>query len=202
MTPRAQWLIVLGVVGLLAAGLVAATLLLGDELFQVEVGSTAPEWRAATIDSVPGERTLADYDGDIVLLNIWATWCGPCEAEMPSMERLHRLYGDSGLRIVAVSVDNPGQEEVVRAFVKRHGLTFDILYDPRKNVAQAYGVTGYPESFVIGRDRVIRRKVYFQEWDSPANRALIRQLLAEGMPDGKPVSSSAADIGSKPLIGR
>ena len=202
MTIRSQWLVVLGVVGLLAAGLVAATLVLGDELFQLEVGSRAPAWEAVTLDSPPVERTLREYDGDIVLLNIWATWCGPCEAEMPSMERLHRLYGDSGLRIVAVSVDNPGQQDVIRAFVKRHGLTFDILHDPHKNVARAYGVTGYPESFVIGRDGIIRRKVYFQEWDSPANRALIRQLLSEGMPGGKPVSSSATDAGPTPLIGR
>ncbi len=202
MTTRTQWLVVVGAVTLLAAGLATATLILGDELFRVEVGSRAPEWSAATLDAPPVERGLADYQGDIVLLNIWATWCGPCEAEMPSMERLHRLYGDSGLRIVAVSVDNAGQEDVVRAFVKRHGLTFDILHDPRKEVAQAYGVSGYPESFVIGRDGIIRRKVYFQEWDSAANRALIRQLLVEGMPDGKPASISGADVGSTPLIRR
>jgi peroxiredoxin len=98
-------------------------------------------------------------------------------------------------------VDAPGQESVVRDFVKRHGLTFDILYDPQKEVARAYGVVAYPESFVIGRDGIIRRKVYFQEWDSPANRALIRQLLAEGRSEAR---SSQADtrVESLPPIAR
>ena len=68
--------------------------------------------------SAPKAKTLADYKGDVVLLNIWATWCAPCRAEMPSIERLHREFGPRGLKIVAVSVDDPGQQKTVRDFAR------------------------------------------------------------------------------------
>ena len=182
MTARAQWLVVLAVVALLGGGLAVAMLTMGDELFPLTPGTRAPEIRAVTLDEISEERTLADYRGEVVLLNVWATWCGPCEAEMPSMERLHRSYADSGLRIVAVSIDEPGSEETIRAFVAKYDLTFDILHDPAKVITRAYRTTGVPETFVIGRDGVIRRKTYVQDWNSPANRALISQLVRERAP--------------------
>lgn len=182
MTARAQWMIVLGVIALLGGGLAAATLTMGDELFPLTPGVKAPDIRAVTLEEVAEERTLADYRGQVVLLNIWATWCLPCEAEMPSMELLHRAYADSGLRIVAVSIDEPGSEQTIRDFVARYELTFDILHDPAKVVTRIYRTTGVPETFVIGRDGVIRRKTYVQDWNSPANRALISQLLREPAP--------------------
>ena len=182
MTARAQWLVVLGVIALLGGGLAVATATMGDELFPLTPGTKAPEIRVATLDEIPEERTLADYRGQVVLLNVWATWCLPCEAEMPSMELLHRSYADSGLRIVAVSIDEPGSEETIRAFTAKYGLTFDILHDPAKTITRTYRTTGVPETFVIGRDGVIRRKTYVQDWNSPANRALIAQLLREPAP--------------------
>ena len=182
MTARAQWMIVLGVIALLGGGLAAATLTMGDELFPLTPGVEAPDIRAVTLEEVAEERTLADYRGQVVLLNIWATWCLPCEAEMPSMELLHRAYADSGLRIVAVSIDEPGSEQTIRDFVARYELTFDILHDPAKMITRIYRTTGVPETFVIGRDGVIRRKTYVQDWNSPANRALISQLLREPAP--------------------
>ena len=178
MTARQQWSVVLGVVLLLALTLAAATHFLGDELFPVEVGSKAPDIAAQTIDGTKRTKTLADYKGKIVIVNLWATWCEPCRDEMPSMEKLYREFGPQGLEIVAVSVDNPGSEETIRAFAKELGLTFEILHDPAKEVARRYQVTGYPESFVIGREGIIRRKVFAAaDWSSDANRALIRELL-------------------------
>lgn len=179
MTARGQWLLVLGIVALLGGALAVATLTMGDELFPLTPGTRAPEIRAVTLDEVGEARSLADYRGHVVLLNVWATWCGPCEAEMPSMQRLHESYADSGLRIVAVSVDDPGSEETVRAFVERYNLTFDILHDPDKAITRSYRTTGVPETFIIGRDGIIRRKTYVQDWNTPANRALISQLLRE-----------------------
>ena len=190
MTVRGQWIAVLAVVAVLGGGLAVATLALGDELFTVEAGSRAPEIAAVTLDDPPVKRTLADYRGDVVLLNVWATWCGPCEAEMPSMERLHRSFADSGLRIVAVSIDNPGRENAVREFVARHKLTFEILHDPTKRIIDDYRTSGVPETFVIGRDGVIRRKTYTQDWNTPANRALIAQLLREGVAPGIPAGGA------------
>ena len=193
MTTRGQWLVVLAIVALLGGGLVVATMALGDELFTVEPGMRAPDVTAVTLDVPPVKRTLADYAGHVVLLNVWATWCLPCEAEMPSMERLHRSYADSGLRIVAVSIDDPGNEDAVREFIERYDLTFEILHDPTKRIIDVYRTNGVPETFVIGRDGVIRRKTYAQDWNTPANRALVAQLLREGTPPGTPASRTAAD---------
>src|SRR5687768_4553935 len=200
MTARAQWMIVLAVVALLGGGLAVATLTMGDELFPITPGTKAPEIRAVTLDEIPERRTLADYRGQVVLLNVWATWCGPCEAEMPSMELLHRSYADSGLRIVAVSIDDPGAEETVRAFVARYGLTFDVLHDPDKRITRTYRTTGVPETFVIGRDGVIRRKTFVQDWNTPANRALISQLVREPLAGAKAGANARAAGDTAPFV--
>ena len=101
MTGRQQWGVVALVVGVLAVGLGAASYYMKDELFPVSVGSTAPEFRAKKL-GVNEYRSLSDYKGKVVLLNIWATYCEPCKVEMPSLEGLHKAYGDSGLKIVAL----------------------------------------------------------------------------------------------------
>ena len=196
MTTRGQWLVVLAMIAVLGGGLAVATLALGDELFTVEAGTRAPEIEVVTLDDPPVKRTLADYRGNVVLLNVWATWCGPCEAEMPSMEKLHRAYADSGLKIVAVSIDDPGREDAVREFVARYDLTFDVLHDPAKRIIDDYRTNGVPETFVIARDGIIRRKTYTQDWNSKANRALIAQLLREGAPKQAP-AGTGADTGKR-----
>jgi cytochrome c biogenesis protein CcmG/thiol:disulfide interchange protein DsbE len=198
MTVRQQWAVVLGVIALLAIGLFAATRMMGDELFPVSVGGKAPDFTALPLlepvyPSVPNAtftsrdagnsappKTLASYKGDVVLLNIWATWCDPCRAEMPSIEKLHREFGPRGLRIVAVSVDDPGQQKTIRDFARELGLTFEILQDPTHDLQKAYQTTGVPETFVLGRDGVIRKKIIgATDWSSQGTRALIAQLLAE-----------------------
>ena len=180
VTARQQWVAVAAIVVLLGAGLAAATHFLADELYPVTVGTRAPAFTAQTLDASPSTRTLASYRGDVVLLNVWATWCGPCRAEMPSLEALHRALGGRGLRIVAVSVDDAGSENAIREFSRRYGLTFEILHDAPGAIQRAYQTTGVPETFVIGRDGVIRRKVIAAaDWNSADNRALLSQLLTE-----------------------
>ena len=180
MTARQQWSIVGGIVAALAIALFVASHLLSDELYPVSVGSKAPPFVAKTVDSIPQTQTLADYKGQVVLLNIWGTFCLPCREEMPAIEKLHQALGPKGLKIVAVSMDDPGFEDKIRAFVKEFGLTFQILYDPSGKITNDYQTTGVPETFVIARDGVIRKKVIgASDWDSPSNRALIAQLLAE-----------------------
>ena len=187
MTARQQWSVVLAIVALLATALVAATHFLGAELFPVAVGMKAPPIEGTTLVGPKRVKTLADYKGKVVLLNVWATWCGPCREEMPSMEKLHREFGPQGLEIVAVSVDDPGQEKAILAFAKEYNLTFEILHDPGKVTARHYQVTGYPESFVIGKEGTIRRKVFAAaDWSSETNRVLIRELL------GTPASRTAS----------
>jgi len=178
MTQRQQWGIVAGIVLLLAGVLAAGVHFLGDELFPVSVGSKAPPIEGTTLDGKKTPKTLADYSGKVVLLNVWATWCEPCRVEMPSIEKLHKEFGTQGLAVVAISVDDPGAEQRILDFVKEYGLTFEVLHDPRQVTTRHYQITGYPETFIIARDGTIRRKLIgAANWSSDANRALIRELL-------------------------
>jgi peroxiredoxin len=178
MTVRQQWSVVLGVVLLLALTLAAATHYLGDELFPVSVGSAAPPIVGKTLDGTARTRTLADYHGRVLLVNVWATWCEPCRVEMPSIEKVYREFGPRGLSVVAISVDDPGSEQRIRDYVKELGLTFEILHDPTRQTTANYQITGYPETFIIGREGTIRKKVIgAADWSSEANRALLRELL-------------------------
>jgi cytochrome c biogenesis protein CcmG/thiol:disulfide interchange protein DsbE len=182
MTVRQQWIIVGIVVVLLGAGLFAGVRLFADDLFPVAVGSVAPAFKAKDVHS-GATRTLADYRGNVVLLNIWATWCEPCKIEMPSMEELYRAYGPKGVHIVAVSIDDNAPEDSIRAYAKGLGLTFEILHDPTHDIERAYQTTGYPESFVIDRTGIIRRKwISAADWNSAANRALFDELLGAASP--------------------
>lgn len=199
MTVRQQWAFVGIVVLILGGGLLAATRILGDELFPITAGSKAPDFSATAIDGAPVTKTIANYKGDIVLLNIWATWCVPCRTEMPSIQALHDRYAARGLKVVAVSVDNPGMDDAIRRFRDQYGLTFEILHDASGKIRQQYQTTGIPETFVIGRDGVIRKKVIAADnWDSPANRALFGELL--GVPESaRGVGVDAPDTAVVPV---
>src|SRR3954465_9647318 len=95
MTVRQQWIVVGIVVAVLGAGLFAGVRLFADDLFPIGVGSAAPSFTAKDVHS-GAMRSLADYRGQVVLLNVWATWCEPCKIEMPSMEELYRASGPPG----------------------------------------------------------------------------------------------------------
>ncbi len=184
MTNRRQWLIVGGVVAGLALALWGATRTFGSDLFPVAPGSRAPAFRAATI--TPGAATIksiGDYKGHVVLLNLWATWCGPCKQEMPGIQALHDSLGPLGLKVVAISVDEPDMGNTIRAFVAEHRLTFEILHEGSGAIERDYQTSGVPETFVIGKDGVIRKRVIgAAAWNSEANLTLLRGLLAEDAP--------------------
>lgn len=183
MDRRRTTTIVLGAIALVAAGLVAGKRFLGNELTPIGVGVHAPNFRAATLTAAPREKSLSDYRGNVVMINIWATWCQPCVVEMPSIEQLHQSYAPRGLKIIAVSVDDPGTDEQIRQFVKRLGLTFEILHDQggqAGDVSRLYNADRYPQTVIIGRDGIIRKKFSgATDWNSPVNRALIERLLEE-----------------------
>src|SRR3989442_812958 len=103
MTNRQQWTLIAGLVMTAVFG-VALAIKLRPQLNPVEIGSRAPEFHATDLRT-NRRATLEDYRGKVVLVNIWATWCPPCRAEMPSMERLHKKLAGTEFRIVAVSVD-------------------------------------------------------------------------------------------------
>jgi peroxiredoxin len=175
--------VLVGAIALVVAGLIVGRRYLGNELSPLGVGVRAPNFSAATLVASPREKSLADYRGNVVMINIWATWCQPCVVEMPSIEQLHQSYAPKGLKIIAVSVDDPGTDEQIRQFVKRLGLTFEILHDQggqAGDVSRLYNADRYPETVIIGRDGIIRKKFSgATDWNSPVNRALIERLLEE-----------------------
>jgi cytochrome c biogenesis protein CcmG, thiol:disulfide interchange protein DsbE len=194
VTVRAQWMVVLGIVAALALGLTVMVRTLDDELFPVGIGSDAPDFEAVTLEAEPRTKTLDDYRGEVVLLNIWATWCLPCREEMPSLQRLHEALGDDGLRIVAVSIDRAADAEKIRAFAREYGLTFEILHDPSGEIQRAYQTTGVPETFILGREGDIRRKqIGAVNWFSEGNRTLFAALLDVPIPPAPAPALPAAD---------
>jgi cytochrome c biogenesis protein CcmG, thiol:disulfide interchange protein DsbE len=183
MTSKQQWIVVVAIVGLLAAGLGAASYFMKDQLFPVTIGSETPNFRAKVLGENRYKTFDADYKGQVVLLNIWGTYCPPCIVEMPSLEKLYQAYRDSGLKMVAVSIDDAVSEDSIAAFAKNLGVTFEILHDPTHEIEKVLQVTGYPETFVIGKEGTIRKKwISADDWNSQGNRALIAQLLGREIP--------------------
>jgi cytochrome c biogenesis protein CcmG/thiol:disulfide interchange protein DsbE len=180
MTAKQQWMVIGAIVVVLGGILFISTRLIGNQIFLVGVGSEAPDFKAATLGAAPTTQRMTNFRGDVVLLNVWATWCQPCVVEMPSIEHLYHDYGPQGLKVIAISIDDPGTDSTIRAFVRDHGLTFDILHDPTGAIEKDYQTTGVPETFVIGKDGVIRKKIIgASDWNDQGDRALIAQLLKE-----------------------
>ena len=174
---KAQWIAVAVIVVILGAG-VTLGLKLRPEIFPVEVGSAAPAFTATDLQS---GRTLgiADYKGQVVLLNIWATWCEPCKVEIPSLEQMQKDLGPAGLRIVAVSVDQGGRD-VVQQYAHDMGITFQVLLDPSMDIQRIYQTTGIPESFIINRaGKIEKRVIGAADWTATVNEDLVRRLLAQ-----------------------
>ena len=123
-------------------------------------------------------RSLADYRGQLLFLNFWATWCPPCIEEMPSMQRLSDQLQNDGLAMVAVNVQE-GRDDIQR-FVDELGLSFEILLDRRGRTAQAYGVRGLPTTVLLDRQGyVLGTKLGFAVWDDPQLVQALRDLLQE-----------------------
>ncbi|MGE0555104.1 MAG: peroxiredoxin family protein [Gemmatimonadales bacterium] len=171
-----QWLAVLAVVGGLVLGgifLVRA----GKQIEVVEVGRRAPDFRAVNLRTADTVSLKETYQGQVVLVNLWATWCLPCRKEMPAMERLYQELGPKGFRIAAVSVDEGNLDDVTE-FADELNLTFDILHDGDGSVQQAYQSVMFPESFLIDKDGTIVKKAIGEHpWSSDANRRIVAQLL-------------------------
>ena len=170
-------MIVASIVGLSYAGAFEA------RESRVSPGAVAPDFRAVTLDAPPVTRTMADYRGQVVLLNIWATWCGPCEWEMPAIEALYRDFAPHGLKVVAIATDDPGFEQRVRDFVTRKNLSFEVLSEGSGQIERDYEARGIPATYLIGADGRIRKRIGgASDWNSPANRALVAQLLGLDSP--------------------
>ena len=137
----------------------------------------APQ-EARVKDAEGQELGFADFEGRVLLVNFWATWCAPCVREMPSLDRLQAKLGAEGLTVMAVSNDRGGLKKAA-PFYEEHGLDhLDIYLDPKGRFAQDLAVTGLPTSIVIDhRGRLIGALQGPLEWDGPEAVELLRFYL-------------------------
>ncbi|MBF0541043.1 MAG: TlpA family protein disulfide reductase [Nitrospirae bacterium] len=126
------------------------------------VGKNAPDF---TLNSIEGKKIkLSVYKGKTILLNFWATWCGPCQEEIPAMNQLLERFKKKGFIILAVSIDD--DDETVSNFLKNTAMNFTILRDPEQKIARSsYKVFGYPFSFLINKKGIIvKRYIGAVDW--------------------------------------
>lgn len=119
-----------------------------------EIGQPAPAYR--TISLAGDSVSLAQKRGRVVLLNVWATWCHPCRAEIPILQALHERYAARGLDLVGVSVDAHGEEATIRDFAKDFNMTYPLWLDPDERVQSTFLAIGVPATFLIDRHGVLR----------------------------------------------
>ncbi len=162
-------------------------------LFRADTGPTTPMGSLANyveakeLKTVPAVRfmdasgrvmTLEDFRGRVVVLNLWATWCTPCVAEMPMLDRLQQQLGEEDAIVVALSIDRGGQE-AVQEFYQRTGVThLKVFVDPTMRAQSDLGLLGLPTTLIIDREgRERGRLVGPAEWDDAAAVELVRRAM-------------------------
>jgi peroxiredoxin len=126
----------------------------GDAPAGPRVGASAPEYTATTLSG--DSLSLSSLRGQVVLVNLWATWCAPCRHETPFLQSLSVEHADEGLEIVGISMDTRDARDQVEAFVEEYGVTYRILVDPQMRGLDTWHVLGLPASFLIDREGTLR----------------------------------------------
>jgi cytochrome c biogenesis protein CcmG, thiol:disulfide interchange protein DsbE len=165
-------LAVLAVVGLLVFGLVSK----GSS--GVALGDVAPDSSLPRLEG-GGAGSLADYRGRWVLVNFWASWCGPCRQEAPALERFQRRH--AGPNFTVLGIDSRDLTDDGRAFVSRYGLSYPQLRDGDGDIAHDFGTSGVPENFLIdpaGKVRLLLR--------GPVDAEYLRSEVAPFLPEERP----------------
>lgn len=135
----------------------------------------APEFSLSTLEGE--EVSLSDLRGKVIFLNFWATWCGPCKAEMPSMETLYKSMPKDKFAILAVNVNEP--KGTVSDFISQNGYSFPVLLDETGEVGGMYQVQGIPTTWIIDSEmNVLGRLVGTTEWDTPEKIDIFEFLIA------------------------
>jgi peroxiredoxin len=148
----------------------------------VTLGEQAPKFRLR--DLAGNTVSLESYRGTVVMVNFWATWCGPCRIEMPAMESLYRTFARRDFEILAVSTDPQGAA-VTKPFRQEMGLSFPILHDADYQVGLIYGARTLPMTFIVDRQGVLRQRIFgARDWASPEAVRLIRNFVGETRRDG------------------
>ncbi|MEW6543444.1 MAG: TlpA disulfide reductase family protein [Nitrospirota bacterium] len=170
----------LGLAGFLIGSLSAAgptvDPLVALKISRAGAGVETPAFSLNQLDgSVVRSQDLA---GKVLLLNFWATWCGPCKEEMPSLDRLRRQFDPREFVLLAVTADR--QRDGIKAFLKHLGLDIPVLFDEGQEVSAAFMVRGLPTTVLIGKDgKTVGRAVGPRAWDSPEAVALVSSLVRQ-----------------------
>jgi cytochrome c biogenesis protein CcmG/thiol:disulfide interchange protein DsbE len=141
----------------------------------IVAGKAAPAFELPDLEG--NMVSLSRYKGKVIFLNFWATWCKPCEEEMPSMEYLYKKLQGENFEMVAVSIDSKGPG-TVQEFVEKYGISFPVLHDRKGKIKELYKTTGVPETFIIDQNGVVAEKVWGpRDWSAPYATKVIRDLL-------------------------
>jgi cytochrome c biogenesis protein CcmG/thiol:disulfide interchange protein DsbE len=146
-----------------------------NELSAPQTGFPAPDF---TLNTPSGETiTLSNLQGQTVLVNFWATWCPPCRAEMPAIQKVYEEYRDQGFTVLAVNSAFQDDPLAIVPFAVEYGLTFPILLDETADVSRAYQVRSLPSSYFINRYGVITQVVI----GGPMSETLLRTRIEEAL---------------------
>jgi peroxiredoxin len=147
----------------------------GQRVKIVREGDRAPEF---TLRSLDGKTvSLSSYRGKVIMVHFWATWCPPCVEELPTLERLYRAQTGKDLEILAVSVDEGGAGAVGQ-FMQKNRFALPVLLNPDQSVARRYGTFKFPETYLVDREGIVRRKIIgAADWTSPAAQKIIQAMV-------------------------
>lgn len=158
-------------------GLAAALFAAVGVVSAVEPGAAAPGFSLMPFAGAQAVR-LSDYRGKVVLVDFWASWCGPCRQSLPLYNGLKADYAAADFAILAVNLDEAASDAT--NFLREHPVSYMALQDPQGDVAQAFGLKGMPSSYVIDRDGIVRyRHIGFEPRDIDALKHEIATLIAK-----------------------
>ncbi len=161
---------------LLLGSTLALGLMTSGAATAVSLQDSAPDFTLKTLQG--GNLRLEEYRGQVVLLNFWASWCGPCRQEMPILDRLHQRYEETGFAVLGVNVE--GETAPAQKIVDKTNVTFPVLIDEAQSISELYKLEAMPSTVVIDRDGVIR---YIHRGYKPGDEAkyveVVKQLIRE-----------------------
>ncbi len=140
-------------------------------------GFFAPKIELTSLDNI--SYNLSDLNGQVVIVNFWASWCPPCKAEMPAIEETYQKYKDQGLVILGINLTSSDDVTKVDQFVHEYALTFPILLDEKGETANRYQVSSLPTTFFINKDGVIEKVIIGGPMSEAALQSQVLQMLEE-----------------------